>query len=294
MMTAIRKRAGDFVAIIVLFVIAAGRGRLHPRPPARCASRSSRRSRSQLNAAFSTAQAVTPGQGQTVRIAGVRIGDIAKVKLDDGRAIVTMDLDPKYDDLVHTDATALLRPKTGLKDMFVEIDPGSTAAPLAKEGWTMPIQNTLPDINPDEILSRARHRHARLPQAAGQRRRPGPRQAGATDLQEVFAPLRADPPRHRQGHLAGADPPGEPAPPDQLAPAAQHRAGQPRRRPRTARFGVGRRVPRLRLGEHKHLARRARLPARAAPDDQHAGQGPDVRRRPRARRRTSCDPPSAR
>jgi ABC-type transporter Mla subunit MlaD len=30
----------------------------------------------QLQAAFSTAQAVTPGQGQTVRVSGVRVGDV--------------------------------------------------------------------------------------------------------------------------------------------------------------------------------------------------------------------------
>ena len=46
---------------------------------------------------------------------------------------MTMDIDPKYKDLVHTDATALLRPKTGLKDMFVELNPGSKSAPVAKE-----------------------------------------------------------------------------------------------------------------------------------------------------------------
>jgi phospholipid/cholesterol/gamma-HCH transport system substrate-binding protein len=107
----------------------------------------------ELQAAFSTAQAVTPGQGQTVRVSGVRVGDISGVRLKDGRAVVTMSLDPQYKDLVHTDATALLRPKTGLKDMFIELDPGTTRAPLAKRGWTLPVGNTLPDVNPDEILA---------------------------------------------------------------------------------------------------------------------------------------------
>jgi phospholipid/cholesterol/gamma-HCH transport system substrate-binding protein len=107
----------------------------------------------EVQAAFSTAQAVTPGQGQTVRVSGVRVGDISGVKLKDGRAVVTMSLDPQYKDLVHTDATALLRPKTGLKDMFIELDPGTKRAPLAKRGWTLPVGNTLPDVNPDEILA---------------------------------------------------------------------------------------------------------------------------------------------
>ena len=104
-----------------------------------------------LQAEFSTAQAVTPGQGQTVRVSGVRIGDIAKVRLDRGRAIVKMDIDQEYKDLVHTDAKALLRPKTGLKDMFVELSPGTDDAPVAKENWIMPVANTLPDVNPDEV-----------------------------------------------------------------------------------------------------------------------------------------------
>jgi phospholipid/cholesterol/gamma-HCH transport system substrate-binding protein len=83
----------------------------------------------------------------------VRVGDITKVGLKDGHAVVTLALDPEYKDLVHTDATALLRPKTGLKDMFIELDPGTDKAPLAKRGWTLPVSNTLPDVNPDEILA---------------------------------------------------------------------------------------------------------------------------------------------
>lgn len=107
----------------------------------------------EVKAEFSTAQALTPGQGQTVRVAGVRVGDIAKTELREGRALVTLALDPEFKDLVREDASALLRPKTGLKDMFVELDPGSGDAPVAKEGWTLPISSTLPDVNPDEFLA---------------------------------------------------------------------------------------------------------------------------------------------
>jgi phospholipid/cholesterol/gamma-HCH transport system substrate-binding protein len=106
----------------------------------------------QLKAEFTTGQAVTPGQGQTVRVSGVRVGDISKVELREGRAIITLDFDSKWSKLVHRDASALLRPKTGLKDMFIQLDPGTRSAPLAREGSTLPIHSTLPDVNPDEIL----------------------------------------------------------------------------------------------------------------------------------------------
>src|SRR5271163_1853757 len=40
-----------------------------------------------LEAEFQTAQAVTPGQGQAVTIAGAKIGEIATVNLHDGVAL---------------------------------------------------------------------------------------------------------------------------------------------------------------------------------------------------------------
>jgi phospholipid/cholesterol/gamma-HCH transport system substrate-binding protein len=106
-----------------------------------------------LQAQFSTAQAVVAGQGQTVRVSGVRIGDVGNVKLQDGKAVVEMDIDAKYRGMIHTDATALLRPRTGLKDMFIELRPGSNQAPVAQEHWTLPIAATAPDINLDEVLA---------------------------------------------------------------------------------------------------------------------------------------------
>jgi phospholipid/cholesterol/gamma-HCH transport system substrate-binding protein len=84
----------------------------------------------------------------------VQVGEITNVDLVDGRAVVTMQLDPKYSHRVHPDATMLLRPKTGLKDMIVELNPGTAAGgPAVKDGYTVPVSNTLPDVNLDEFLS---------------------------------------------------------------------------------------------------------------------------------------------
>jgi len=107
-----------------------------------------------LSGEFQTAQAVTPGQGQAVTIAGAKIGEIASVDLRNGVAIVTMHLVPKYSEgrLFH-DATMLLRPKTQLKDMTVEVDPGSPASGVLHSGATIPQSQTAPDINFDEFLA---------------------------------------------------------------------------------------------------------------------------------------------
>lgn len=152
MKRAIRKYSKDFVAVLGLMVIAAGVGG-YILSKQRLRFPLVESSPYVLNAEFSTAQAVTPGQGQTVRVSGVRIGDIAKVELRDGVAVVRMDIDQEFKDVIRTDAKALLRPKTGLKDMFIEVMPGSKRAPVAQENWTMPVANTLPDVNPDEIFS---------------------------------------------------------------------------------------------------------------------------------------------
>ncbi len=104
-----------------------------------------------IDAVLSNAQAVQPGQGQSVRVAGVTIGAIGPVKLEDGRAVVTLEIEPEFKDLVKEDATALLRSKTGLKDMFVEVDPGHGRTLPA--GGRIALSDTLPDVNLDEVLA---------------------------------------------------------------------------------------------------------------------------------------------
>jgi len=106
-----------------------------------------------LEADFSTAQAVTPGQGQSVDIAGIKVGEVSGVKLENGHAVVSMSIDNKYAPLIHDNASLLLRPKTGLNDMVVEVDPGTTTAPEMKENTTVPLASTQPQVNPDEILA---------------------------------------------------------------------------------------------------------------------------------------------
>ncbi|CAA9524617.1 MAG: hypothetical protein AVDCRST_MAG85-3117 [uncultured Solirubrobacteraceae bacterium] len=156
MARAIRKHYTDFIAIIVLFVIAAGVGgyilsnqRFYLPPSVPVLGTDFFK----IKGEFQTAKSVTPGQGQTVTIAGVNVGEIAKVELEDGRAQVTMQIRQRYAKRIKKDATLLLRPKTGLEDMTIEMTPGSPGAPRVPEGWVIPVQNTLPDVKFDEILA---------------------------------------------------------------------------------------------------------------------------------------------
>jgi phospholipid/cholesterol/gamma-HCH transport system substrate-binding protein len=101
---------------------------------------------------FTTAQAVTPGQGQAVDIAGIQIGKVTSVDLEDGHAVVGMDIEPKYMELIHPNANLLLRPKTNLNDMVVEVDPGSGKSHI-EDGHNFPLSQTEPNVNLDAFLA---------------------------------------------------------------------------------------------------------------------------------------------
>jgi phospholipid/cholesterol/gamma-HCH transport system substrate-binding protein len=150
-MAAIRKHLRDFVAVAALLVVAlvvtvyiVQEQRLRipvfeERP-------------FELKAEFETAQAVVPGQGQTIRVAGVRVGDVQEVEVEDGVGVVTFAIDREFLP-IYQDATILMRPTTGLKDMFFQLDPGTQRAGEYEEGETIPVANTAPDVNLDEILA---------------------------------------------------------------------------------------------------------------------------------------------
>ena len=165
----------------------------------------------EVKAELPTAQAVVPGQGQTVNIAGVKVGEVGEVKLEDGRAVVSMQIKDKYKP-IYKDATILLRPKTGLKDMILALDPGTEGAGEIEEGGRVTVANTLPDVNPDEVLSsldadtraylRDPAERRRRPRSATTDRQPARAAAGAGPARDVQA-LRAHLPRRRRSSRSG-------------------------------------------------------------------------------------------
>jgi phospholipid/cholesterol/gamma-HCH transport system substrate-binding protein len=154
--TAIRKHRWDFIAVVAIFVVAMFVGTFilsHQRFYLPHWVPVVGSDFVDYKAEFTTAQSVTPGQGQTVNVAGVPVGEIAKVQLRDGRALVTMKIKRKYAH-VYRDASALLRPKTGLNDMVVELTPGTRrAGEMDHAKDVIPITQTLPNVNTDEFLA---------------------------------------------------------------------------------------------------------------------------------------------
>jgi phospholipid/cholesterol/gamma-HCH transport system substrate-binding protein len=156
MRRAIREHLRDFIAIVTLLVLGLA---------ATIAILSQQQAvypswipflgdeRFELKAEFTSAQAVTPGQGQTVNLAGVEVGDVSKVELEDETAVVTLSIQEEYADLIHEDATMLLRPRTGLQDITIEVDGGSPDSATVEKDSTIPVSQTQPNVQPDEVLA---------------------------------------------------------------------------------------------------------------------------------------------
>jgi phospholipid/cholesterol/gamma-HCH transport system substrate-binding protein len=146
---AIRAHRVDFAAIAVLVVAAIGVSAyiLEHQP-----SFVFGQTYYQVRAPFATAAAVTAGQGQAVTIAGVQVGQIGGVTLHNGQAVVTMNIYKKYAP-IYRDATVLLRPRTPLKDMYLELDPGTPRAGRVPNGGSLSAASTQPDVDLSEILS---------------------------------------------------------------------------------------------------------------------------------------------
>lgn len=150
MTKAIRDQAGQFAAILALVTVASivgGYILAHQRV------RWPWKDVYTIRAEFDSAQSVTPGQGQQVLVSGVPVGEVKRVRLRDGLAVV--DLEIRRDDLdaVHADARLLLRPRTPLNDMAVALDPGTRAAPALRSGAVLPVSRTRSNVDPDEVLA---------------------------------------------------------------------------------------------------------------------------------------------
>ena len=83
---------------------------------------------------------------------GVIVGQITEARVNkQGLAELKMSLEPEYE--VYDNATLVLRPKSPLNEMYVEVDPGGPPAEKVASGSTLPVTNTERPVQVDEVLS---------------------------------------------------------------------------------------------------------------------------------------------
>ena len=89
--------------------------------------------------------------GSDVKIRGVNIGHVDSIRLEDGRAEVTLFINSGYD--IPADAQAVIRPKTLFGEKFVDIDPGpaETTGPYLGDGDR--IEDTLGGFELEQVLA---------------------------------------------------------------------------------------------------------------------------------------------
>jgi phospholipid/cholesterol/gamma-HCH transport system substrate-binding protein len=108
-------------------------------------------SRQIVYAAFEDTPGVSPGNGQEVRIAGVNVGDIVGDEVDShGQAVLKLSIEKGH--TLYKNASLVLRPKSPLNEMYVEISPGGPPAEVVPDNYAFPISNTVRPIQPDEVL----------------------------------------------------------------------------------------------------------------------------------------------
>lgn len=98
---------------------------------------------------LANADALAPHAG--VQVAGVKVGEVHSVVAQGNIALVTLYIDPQYGD-IHTDAQILLRPHGLFGPKYVEITPGTNAAPLVHDGDTISVRNSVQPVDLDQLL----------------------------------------------------------------------------------------------------------------------------------------------
>ncbi|MDX8153776.1 MlaD family protein [Patulibacter brassicae] len=100
-----------------------------------------------------SADGVAPGLGQSVDVSGVRVGSIAEARIVGRNAELTLRIDRGKLPRVHRDARADLRPITPLKDMQLDLDPGTERAPVLGEDERLPLERSSSPVPLADLLS---------------------------------------------------------------------------------------------------------------------------------------------
>lgn len=106
----------------------------------------------EVRAEFDNVAGAIPGIGEPVTVAGVHVGQIAKIDLVGERALVTLRMEPDKLPALHTGARATLVANTPAKDMQIALRPGDPHGPKLKDGATIPLAATTTPVDADELL----------------------------------------------------------------------------------------------------------------------------------------------
>jgi phospholipid/cholesterol/gamma-HCH transport system substrate-binding protein len=104
-----------------------------------------------IKAEFETSAGLLPGLGQTVNVAGVKVGTISGAKFGNGRSVVSMEIRPDKLKRVYSNAHATMVPNSPVKDLVVELDPGRPPGRPLHDGDTISIGQTASQVELDEL-----------------------------------------------------------------------------------------------------------------------------------------------
>ncbi|MCW3066792.1 MAG: hypothetical protein JWN32_3964 [Solirubrobacterales bacterium] len=102
---------------------------------------------------FAASDGVVSGLGQPVDVVGVNVGQVVGAQLQDGRSVVTLQIDRGRLPRVYANANAVLEPITPLHDMQVNLDPGAAPARRLASGATIGVARTSVPVPLSDLLS---------------------------------------------------------------------------------------------------------------------------------------------
>ncbi len=91
-------------------------------------------------------------KGNQIKVDGIVVGTVENLRVRNGLAEVTMDLDPEAMPL-HSDAKFIIRPATLLGERFVDLDRGTASAPLLDMSRVVPTSQTGQNVGLDDVLN---------------------------------------------------------------------------------------------------------------------------------------------
>jgi phospholipid/cholesterol/gamma-HCH transport system substrate-binding protein len=106
-----------------------------------------------VSAQFTAANGIVSGLGQPVNVVGVNVGQVTGVTLQNGQAVVAMQINRSQVPRLYANASAVLAPITPLEDMQINLNPGTPAAGALPSNAIIRIGQTTSPVPLSDLLS---------------------------------------------------------------------------------------------------------------------------------------------